>query len=195
VARVVLHGAAQAREVNAAALGQRGVHRHPDDAVEPRDVEGDAHPLDGDPVKERLHVAERADADPLDARLGDRPRVVGVEAEGARVVVDDGEAGDTLGDLEAEPRVGVARGAEAAHLAACPEPPAIHVAMDAARVRELAGVAEVARVVEPGRVLGAVERPGREARPSLRALELLEIGVVEVARAVHGAVLPVAWFR
>ena len=80
------------------------------------------------------------DADLADLALG--ARVVGVVAHLRGQVEGARQAGLACVEQELEALVGLLGGAEAGVLAHRPEPAAVHVRLDAARERGLAGVAE-----------------------------------------------------
>ena len=122
------------------------------------DGERDGHAVGGDAVERLLHVEERVDrhADPAHLALG--ARVVGIEPELGRQVEGDVERVLAVGHEVLEARVRLRRRAEADVLAHRPHARAVHVGMDPAGERVLAGLAEVPAVVEPGHVVGPVHR-------------------------------------
>src|SRR4029077_2324001 len=74
---------------------------------------------------------------------------VGVVAHLGRQIERDGETGLPRRQQMAEPRVGLLGGPEPGVLAHGPELAAIHRGMNAARIRERAGTAEVAAGITP----------------------------------------------
>ncbi len=116
-----------------------------------------------DAREERLHVGQRVDRDALAADLAERPRVIRVVAHQRRHVERRRQAGLTVLEQIAEPLVRLRRRPEPGELPHRPEPAAVHRRVHAARVRELARIAEIALVVD-GRALRRVERLVRDPR-------------------------------
>jgi hypothetical protein len=110
-----------------------------------------------DASEQRLHVGERVDRDALAADLAQRARVIRVVAHERRHVERGREPRLPVVEEVPEALVRLLRGAEAGELPHRPQPAAVHRRVHAPRERVLAGVAEVARVVDLG-VLGRVER-------------------------------------
>src|SRR5262249_7356385 len=101
-------------------------------------------------------------ADHADLALG--ARMIRIEPELRRQIEGDVERVLAVGHEVLEARVRLPGRAEADVLAHGPEPLAIHVAMDAARVGILSGPADVPLAVAHGRILGAIHRLHRDAR-------------------------------
>src|SRR5262249_33519546 len=101
-------------------------------------------------------------ADHADLALG--ARMIRIEPELSRQIEGDVERVLAVGHEVLEARVGLPGRAEADVLAHRPEPLAIHVAMDAARVGILSGPADVALEVATGEILRAIHRLHRDAR-------------------------------
>ena len=160
---VRLHRARQLRLRHALLLADQDVER---DEHRRRRVDrhrgGDA--VERDAVEQRLHVGERRDGDAALAHLAERQRVVGVAAHQRRQVEGDRQPAAAVLEQVLEARVRLGRAAVAGELAHRPDPAAVHRLVDAARVRVLTGVAEVALVVEPGDVRRPVHRLDRAAR-------------------------------
>ena len=149
---VVLDRAAERVPGDAAAAGDREVHREQDRG---RAVHGHRrrHLIERDPVEEDLHVLDRRHRHALAADLATRARVVGVEAHQRGHVEGGREPVLTLAKQEVEAVVGVLRRAESGELAHCPAPAAVHRRIGAAQEREDSGRARVA-----ARVLRSVDR-------------------------------------
>ena len=177
---VVLNRAADAIPRNSVALGHDQVHREQNRrrAIH-RHRRG--HAVERNSIEQRRHVVDGRDRHALASNFAERAFVVGVVAHQRRHVERGREPVLALAEQEVEARVGVLGQAEAGELAHRPQAPAIHRAVHAARVRELAGVAERV-VVRAGHVVGRVERVelhvghGRETD---RALARLLVGRLE----------------
>ena len=133
-----------------------------------------------DPVERGAHVVDRVDRDAGAADLAEAARVVGVEAELGRQVEGHRQAGAAVGEQVLVALVGLLGRGVAGVLADRPRPLAVHLGVDPARERELAGRAEVEvlreivgtvdgldldpGVGEPPRVVRADDRRDREVR-------------------------------
>ncbi len=122
-----------------------------------------AHAVERDAGERLLHVGERVDRHPDPADLAFRLGIVGVEAELRRQVEGDVERILPVRHQVLEPGVGLRRSAEADVLAHRPEPVAVHVLVDPARVRILTGPPDVAVEVDTRDVRGTIDRCDREA--------------------------------
>ena len=120
-----------------------------------------------DAVEEDAHVVERVDRDADPADLALRHRVIGVAAHLGRQIERDRQALAALREQELVAAVGLGGGAEAGVLAHRPQLAAVHRRLHAARVRELAGRAQLVdgerRVVGAVRALDLDVGVGREA--------------------------------
>ena len=108
-----------------------------------------------DAVEQPLHVGERDDADAALADFAERERMIGIAAHQRRQIERDAQPGAAGREQRLVARVGLLRRAEPGELPHRPELAAVAGRVDAARVGERAGIAEVARVVEAGEVVGA----------------------------------------
>ena len=97
-----------------------------------------------DAVEQRLHVGERRDVDAALPHFAERQRVVRIAPHQRRQVERDAEAGAARREQRLVARVGLLGRAEAGELPHRPELAAVAGGVDAARVRKLAGIAEVA---------------------------------------------------
>ena len=131
-----------------------------------RGVDGhrDGDLVERDSVEEGLHVVHGVHGDSLHPHLAKRAGVVGVEAHQARHVEGGREARLAVVEQVAEARVCLLDRAEAGELAHRPQAPAVHRLVHAARVRELAGLAEVALGIPAPQVLLGIERLDRMPR-------------------------------
>ena len=118
-------------------------------------------------IEQHRHVRQAGDRDADPADLALRGRGVGVVAHLGRQVEGDRQAGLALLQQVAEPPVGLLGRREPRVLAHRPEAAAVHGRLDAAGERVLARPAEVARLVETGRVGGRVQVPDLDARGRL----------------------------
>ncbi len=132
---VVLHGAAELLERNAAPARDRQ-HEREQDRGRRVDRHRDGDAVERDLGEERLDVGDRIDRDADFADFAARLRRIGVVAELRRQVEGDRESGDAVVEQVAVARVGFRGAREARILAHRPMPPAIHVAADAARERK-----------------------------------------------------------
>ncbi len=96
-----------------------------------------------DAAEQDLHVFERADGDAALAHFAFGSRVIGIVTHERWQIESDREAGLALAQQIKIAAVGFLGRGEARELAHGPELAAIHVAMDAAGVRELAGRRDV----------------------------------------------------
>lgn len=149
---VVLECAAEGVPGDVALFGHREVHG-PDDTCGCVDGLGDGDGVDGDVGVEAVHVLDGVDGDAAFSDLAEREGVVGVSAHEGGEVEGGGETGVGGGlgfglvEDVLEACVGVVGGAEAGELAHGPEAGAVALREEAAGVRELAGVGDVAVVV------------------------------------------------
>ena len=132
------------------------------------DVEGEQHGrgrvdrhgggdvVEGNALEQRLHVGQGGDGHPALAHLAQRERMVRIAAHEGRQVEGHGEAVRAVLEQVLEARVGLGGGAEARELPHGPDLAAVHGLVDPARVREAAGIGQVALVVEGGHVLRLV---------------------------------------
>ncbi len=116
-----------------------------------------------DRVEERLDVGERVDGDTFAPDLAERARMVRVVAHQRRHVEGRREARLPMVAQVAEPGIRLLGGPEARELPHRPQPAAVHRRIHAPGERILAGVAEIARVVELAVVRG-VDRLGLDTR-------------------------------
>ena len=116
------------------------------------------HIAHGNLVEEDLHVGQRADRHAALAELAQRLGRVAVVAVERRHVKGHAQAGLALLEQIAEAGVGLLGRAEAGEHAHGPQLAAVQGGMHAARVRILAGEAEIAHVVHAGDV-------GRRVQP------------------------------
>ena len=120
-----------------------------------------------DAVEARVHVVGAVDDDAAGAEeLG--VHLVHVVAAEHRVARDQRHRGRALVEDVAQPRVVVGRRAEADQLALRPRAAAVHRRVDAARVRRLAGEADVGVEARRIDVERRVERLDRDARAVVR---------------------------
>ena len=152
---VVLHGAGERRLRDAAPPGHRHVERE-QDGRGGVDGHGRGDAVERDPVEEGLHVLEAVDGHTHAADLARRVRIVGVVADLRGQVEGHGEAGRPALEQVAVAAVGLGRAAEAGVLPHGPEPAAVAVGVQAARVRERARLADGGGVRQVG---GPVEPP------------------------------------
>ena len=155
---VVLQGARELRPIDALLLGHRQVHR-PQDRGGRIDGHRDGDVAQRNAAKQNLHILERADRGAALAHLAFRQRVIGVVAHQRRQIEGDRESGLALFQQVMIAAVGLLRRGEAGELAHGPELAAIHVAVDAARVREIAG----RFWLESRQILGPVDGPDGHA--------------------------------
>ena len=127
------------------------------------------HLVERKAVEQHVHVLDRIDRDADSANLTERARRVGVDAHLGRQVERDAQAGLPGGEQMSKPAVRFRRRPEAGVLAHRPEPSAVHRRLHAARERILAGIGEVARVVER-RVRRPVDGLDREARRRIHGI-------------------------
>src|SRR5262249_2888775 len=111
-----------------------------------------------DAIEQFVHVVERRDSDAEPADLAEGARVVAVESHQRRQIESGTESGLPFVEQELEAFVGLPRRAEAGELPHGPQPAAIHAGVNAARVRILAGIAEVRIWVEIVEAFGGVQR-------------------------------------
>ena len=130
------------RPVGALLFGDRQVHG-PQDRGRRVDGHRDGDIAQRNSAEQDLHVLERRDARAALADLAFAHGVVGVVAHQRGQVERDGEAGLPLLEQVVVAAVGLLGGGEAGELPHGPELAAIHVAMDAARVRKFAGLRRV----------------------------------------------------
>src|ERR1043166_9402431 len=122
----------------------------------------------------RLHVGQRGNRDAALADFTTRGGVVGIETHQRRQIEGDRKAGLTLVEQVVVAGVGLLGGGEAGELAHGPKPAAIHALVNAARIGELAGCAEIAVGVKSRQMLRAVnglERQTAEGSVSLSGCE------------------------
>ncbi len=112
-------------------------------------------------AEENLHVFQRRDRRAALADLALAHRVIGVVAHQGGQVEGDRETGLPLRQQVVVAAVGLLRRGEAGELAHGPELAAVHVAMDAARVGELARFADLARGIDLAQIVRAVHRLNR----------------------------------
>ncbi len=110
-----------------------------------------------DAVEQRLHVGERRDVDAALAHLAARQLVVGVAPHQRRQVEGDAQARAAGRQQPPVSLVGLLRRPEPGKLPHRPELAAIAGRVDAARIRKLPGIAQIARVVEGVDALRGVE--------------------------------------
>ena len=131
-----------------------------------------------DLVERRAHVVDRVDRDAGAADLAEAARVVAVEPELGRQVEGHRQAGPALGEQVAVALVGLLGARVAGVLAHRPDLLAVHLAVHAAGVGEVAGLAELELVGQVGlrverldldagvgevpRIVGADDRRDRE---------------------------------
>ena len=140
-----------------------------------------------DAREERLHVGERVDGDALPPDLAERTGVIGVVAHQRRHVEGRRESRLAVLGQVAEALVRLLRRAETGELAHRPQASAVHRRIDAAGERVLAGIAEVAAVLDAD-VLGRRERlvldTGDRREELVRALRraFVQVGAPGVER-------------
>ena len=125
--------------------------------------------VERDAVKKSLHVFERINRDADLADLSGGERVVRVETDLRREIEGDGEARRPLREQIFVTRVRLFGGRVSGILAHRPEATAIQVATDAARIRIVAGRAEVAFVIGRIRVRRVEVVREFDARRGLKA--------------------------
>jgi len=173
---VVLEGPPNLLSWDALLVGEREVHRV-DDGRARVNRERRRHLVEVDAVEEDLHVPKCVDGDALLADLAEAHRVVAVEAHQRRHVEGRREPGLALVDEVVEPLVGLLGSAEASELPHRPRATAVARGIDASRVRELPGEAEVLLVVRVGDVVGRVEAIHIHVRDRREAVLPLAVGV------------------
>ncbi len=154
---VVLQGAAQLLPVHALILRVGEEERHDDDRRRV-DRHGHGHLRQVDAREKIAHVVERGHGDAESAHLAQRARIVAVESHERRQIEGGAKAGLPLVEQELEALVGLPRRAEAGELAHGPQPTAVHAGVDAARVRILAGIAEIGIGIEAVEGFGGIQR-------------------------------------
>ena len=122
--------------VHALPLGRRHVEAEQDDR-RPVDRHRCGDPIERNAFEQRLHVGQAGDGHPALPHFALGPRVVRVVAHQRREVERHREPGLTVGEQKLVALVRVACAAESGELAHRPEPAAIAVRVDAARIRKL----------------------------------------------------------
>ena len=153
---VVLDGAADLVRGDALTPGHRYVQAQQDGGGGV-DGHGGADFVQGYPLQEDLHIPQAADGDPHLAHLAAGQGVVGVVPDLGGQIEGDGEARLALLQQVMVPPVGLLGGGVSRVLAHGPQPAPVHVGLDAAGVRVLAGVAQVLRVVVSWHILRGVD--------------------------------------
>jgi hypothetical protein len=120
--------------------------------------------VERDAVEEQPHVVDRVDRDADLADLAVRDRVVAVVPHLGRQIEGDRESRRTGCRQRVVALVGLAGRTETGVLPHRPRPAGVHRRVDAARVGEVARLAELLRRVPPGEVVRAVDRLDRAAR-------------------------------
>ena len=108
------------------------------------------HLIQGDAVEGAAHVVDRVDRHAGAADLAETARVVGVQTQLCRQVEGHRQPRRALGEQVAVALVGLLRRGVARILAHRPRLLAIHLTVDAARIRELAWLAQVEALREVG---------------------------------------------
>ena len=144
---VVLDGAAERTAGNAAFFGDHHIHGQQRGGGR---VDGHAggHCVERDAVEQGMHVLHRVDRYAHPADFAERARRIGVDAHLGGQVERHRQARLSLLQEQAEAGIGLVRRAEARVLPHRPQSSAIHAGLHAACVREAAGIAEVALVVQ-----------------------------------------------
>ena len=137
--------------VHALLLGDRQVHG-PEDRRRRVDGHGDRDIAERNAAEEDLHVFERADGGAALADFAFAQGMVGVVAHQRGQIERHREPGLALLQQIVVAAVGFFGRGEAGELPHGPELAAVHVAVDAARVRKLAGRRQFARQIDPGQV-------------------------------------------
>ena len=143
---VVLDGTAQHIWRDALLFGDGDYHSQQDSGGSV-DGHADAHPVQGNVLKEGAHIVQAANGDADFSDLAKGEVMVGIVAYLGGEVESDGEPGLPLFQEEMVAAVALFGGAEAGVLAHGPEATAVHVGLDAAGERILAGEAELVLVV------------------------------------------------
>ncbi len=157
---VVLDRAGQLLRADALLFGGHDVERHDgqDGAVHGH---RHAHRVERDAVEQRPHVEDRVDRDAGHADIARDARVVAVVAAMGREVEGDREALLAGREVTAIEGVGILGRGEAGILPDRPGLMDVHGRIGAAQERRQPG--EAVERLDPGTVLGAVERPDRDA--------------------------------
>ena len=113
--------------------------------------------FNGMPSNSRSMSLQRHDADAALADFAERERMVGIAAHQRRQIERDAEPGAAGGDQILVALVGFLRRPEAGELAHRPQLAAVAARVDAAHVGKLAGIADLALVVDAGHILGGIE--------------------------------------
>ena len=149
---VVLHRAAEPVPGHPLLLGHHQVEGEEDRR---RGVDGHrgGHPVERDAGQEAPHVLDRVDRHPHPPDLAAGHRIVGVVADLGGEVEGHRQTGRPLLEQVAVAAVGLRGAGVAGVLAHGPQAPAVHVRVETAGEREVAGIADRRRVVEAGDVV------------------------------------------
>ena len=169
--------------------------------VRDADVEPEEHrggPVDGhgggdlverDAVEEELHVLQRVDGNAFATDLAERLRMIGVVAHERRHVEGGREPRLSVLEQVSETGVRLLGHAEAGELAHRPKAAAVHRRIDAPRVREDPGKAEIAVIVDLD-VVRRVERLHVDPRHRREQGVPFWLFLVELAPPLGGCVCP-----
>ena len=153
---VVLYGAGNFGEVGTLFFGNGDVEAEKD-CGGGVDGHGSGNFFERNAIEKSFHVFERIDSDADFADFAESERVVGVHADLRGKIEGDREAGLAFAEEVAIALVGFDGAAEAGVLAHGPEAAAVHGGVNAARVREFAGIADGGFGIGGGKIVLCVE--------------------------------------